>query len=112
VAARRPPGHDCRWREGEKKEGGEGVLLPHSPWVGAARGDGFTGGGRPVVVVLRGGGALVLSQGEKVAVVMRGGWGAADPFYRWGKAVRPGIFRAREALMVQQWRWRGKISRR
>jgi hypothetical protein len=24
-------------------------------------------------------------------------WGAAGPFYRWGKAVRPGISRAREA---------------
>jgi hypothetical protein len=64
---------------GEKEEGDEGVLLPHSPWVEVARGDGFTGGRGPVVVVLGGGGALVLSQGEEVAVVMRGGLGSGRP---------------------------------
>jgi hypothetical protein len=33
AVARRPPGHDCGWREREKKEGGEGVLLPSLPWA-------------------------------------------------------------------------------
>jgi hypothetical protein len=45
AAARRPPGHDRGRQEGEKEEGDEGVLLPHSPWVEAARGEGSTGGG-------------------------------------------------------------------
>jgi hypothetical protein len=52
AAAGRPPGHECGRREGEKEEGDEGVLFPHSPWVEAARGDGSTGGGGPVVMVL------------------------------------------------------------
>jgi hypothetical protein len=52
AAARRPPGHDRGRREGEKGEDDEGILLPHSPWVEAARGVGSTGGGGPVVVVL------------------------------------------------------------
>jgi hypothetical protein len=65
AAARRPPGHDRGRREGEKEEGDEGVLLPHSPWVEAARGEGSTGGGGPVVVVLGGGSALVLRQGRR-----------------------------------------------
>jgi hypothetical protein len=45
AAARRPPGHDCGRREGEKKEGDEGVLLPHSPWARACCGGGSTWGG-------------------------------------------------------------------
>jgi hypothetical protein len=52
LGRRRPPGHDRGRREGEKGEGDEGILLPHSPWVEAARGDGSTSGGGPVVVVL------------------------------------------------------------
>jgi hypothetical protein len=68
AAARQPPGHDCGWREGEKEEGDEGVLLPHSPWVGAARGDGFTGGGGLVVMVLGGSGVVELGEGSEVAV--------------------------------------------
>jgi hypothetical protein len=79
AAARRPPGHERGRREGEKEEGDEGVLLPHSPWVEAARGDGSTGGGGPVVVVLGGGGALVLRQGEEVTVVRCGGLGSDRP---------------------------------
>jgi hypothetical protein len=33
VAARRPSGHGRGRREGEKKGGDEGVLLPSSPWA-------------------------------------------------------------------------------
>jgi hypothetical protein len=79
AAARRPPGHDRGRREGENEEGDEGVLLPHSPWVEAARGEGSTGGGGPVVVVLGGGGALVLRKGKEVAVVRGGGLGSGRP---------------------------------
>jgi hypothetical protein len=68
-----------RRRQGEKEEGDEGVLLPHSPWVEAARGDGSTGGGGPVVVVLGGGGTLVLRQGEDVTVVRCGSLGSGRP---------------------------------
>jgi hypothetical protein len=64
AAARRPPGHYRGRREGGKGEDDEGILLPHSPWVEAARGEGSTAGGGPVVVVLGGGGALVLRQGK------------------------------------------------
>jgi hypothetical protein len=74
AAARRPPGHERGRREGEKEEGDEGVLLPHSPWVEAARGDGSTGGGGPVVVVLG---------GRRSSAQARGGGGR-------GEVRRPG----------------------
>jgi hypothetical protein len=79
AAPRRPPGHDRGQQEGEKGEGDEGILLPHSPWVEAARGEGSTGGGGPVVVVLGGGGVLVLRQGKEAAVVRCGGLGSGRP---------------------------------
>jgi hypothetical protein len=79
AAPRRPPSHERGQQEGEKGEGDEGIPLPHSPWVAAARGEGSTGGGGLVVVVLGGGGVLVLRQGKEAAVVRCGGLGSGRP---------------------------------
>jgi hypothetical protein len=82
AAARRPPGHVRDHREGEKGEGDEGILTPHSPWTEAARGESSTGGGGPVVVVL---GAAQMVVGGCRASLLGAVWGserAALAFYR------------------------------
>jgi hypothetical protein len=72
AAAHRPPGHGRGQQEGEKGEGGEGILPPYSPWTEAARGESSTGGGRPVVVVL---GAAQMVVGGCRASLLGAVWG-------------------------------------
>jgi hypothetical protein len=90
--ARRPPGHGCGRREGEKKEGDEGVLLPPSPWARARCGVDSTwgdGGGDGLAVVARCGRAARQWRGGGGLVVRRGRGGA---IYSRNEAVRGKIF--------------------
>jgi hypothetical protein len=80
AALRWPSGHSRGWRDGERREGDEGVLSLSSPWVGAAREGGFTDGGGLVVAVLGGGSALVLRKGRGSVVAVRGEPGAVSPY--------------------------------
>jgi hypothetical protein len=80
-------------REWGKRRGFTGGRFPYLPWAVVARGGGSLGGGGPEDGGLGGGAVLWCSiKGRRWpwwCVAVRG---AADPFYRWRKAVRPGIF--------------------
>jgi hypothetical protein len=65
------PGHGSGRGVGENGEGDEGDRFPPSPWVGAARGGGSTGGDGLEVAVIGGGGTPVLRKGREAAVVVR-----------------------------------------
>jgi hypothetical protein len=91
AAARRPPGHGCGRRVGEKKEGDEGVLLPPSPWARARCGVDSTwgGSGDGLAAVARCGRAAKQWRGSGGLVVRQGRGGA---IYSRDEAVRGKIF--------------------
>jgi hypothetical protein len=91
AAAHQPPGHGCGRREGEKKEGYEGVLSP-SPWARVRCGIGSTwgdGGGDGLAVVARCGRAARQWRGGGGSVVRRGRRGV---IYSPNEVVRGKIF--------------------
>jgi hypothetical protein len=75
AALRWPSGHGRGRREGEKKEGDEGVLLPSSPWAGVRyRGGSMGGCGLQAAVVGDGtsGGIGELGRERELVVEVRG----------------------------------------
>jgi hypothetical protein len=75
------PGHGDGWEVGGIGEGDDGDRFPPSPWVGAARGGGSTGGGRLEVAVIGGGGAQVLRKERGSVVAVRGEPGSCRPLF-------------------------------